>query len=345
MLNCLARGGVFAHHGGMRSLAALLSLVLFGSLTAQAAAPAHALERVLAAAAKTTDWTGASKQTDRLQALRKQALRYNAVSEIPSDRYQITALAGPVDLVRFFHLAKTTCGGIDRRVVLLQQWKRENGPAMLPGATRPPPPDAALFPDDLPSNALGALFGEEVRAHDLDPNFDLPAAIRKFFAALEPVEDTAVAKHSFKRLVQGLEEKPTPDALRLSQRWLTAEPLFLLPVLAPNRANSITNATAALRAAGLEVREHEGEPIIIDRADSPDPAVAAAPKAARSPATFPGTLVMRPPEDADAEADGKLGEDNFPKAVPVPEEYPKAVPVKETPAKKKRTYPKAVPVR
>lgn len=328
----------------MRSLV-FFCLVFASCLAARAAAPANALDRLLQATAKTPEWKSASKQADRLQALRKQALRYSAMSEIPSDRYLITTLAGPVDLVRFFHLARVTCEGDDRRSALLHQWRRENGPSLLPGATRPPPPDAALFPDDLSSNALGALFGEELKPHNVDPSYDLPEAIRKFFAPLEPVGDAVVAKHGFKRLVHGLEANASAEDARLSRTWLTAEPLYLLPVLAPNRANSITNAAAALRSAGLELREHEGEPLIIDRAGSPDPAVAAAPKPAPAATTFPGSLVMRPPESDGIDAPGaKPGADTFPKAVPV-EDYPKAVPVKEAPAKKKPSYPKAVPVR
>ena len=82
-------------------------LALAGTLAVHAAEPAVTpLDRVLAAAAKTPEWKGARDQADRLQVLRKQALKYAAASEIASDRYLITALAGPVDLVRFFHLAR-----------------------------------------------------------------------------------------------------------------------------------------------------------------------------------------------------------------------------------------------
>ena len=288
------------------------------------------LDRVISAAAKTPEWKAARDQAERLQALRQQALKYAAESEVPSDRYVITALAGPVDLVRFFGLAKTVCSGTaERRAALQHQWRREKA-----GSLREPnpPADAELYPDDLPSNALGALFGEEVRPHNKDLGYDLVGVLQKFFAPLEPVADSVTAKFSYEQLLHGLAANASAESRRLSRSWATAEPLYLLPVIAPERTKTLPNAAAALKAAGLEVRVHEGQPMVIDRIGAAEVVTEEVPLRK----TAPG-VVMQMPRDETPPPAVSTG-----KAVPLPD-YPKAVPLPE-PRAKKKTFPKAVPL-
>ena len=293
----------------MQCPAILLALVLPGMLVAQAAAPANSLDRLLEVAQKSPDWKNARNQADRLGLLRKQALKYAPVSDLVSDRYLITALAGPVDLVRFFGLARTVCSGsMERRAALLKEWKREGGDQLKVAAAAAA--NSELGPDDFPSNALGALFGEELKPHNANLSRDLTTDVRNFFDNLSPMADAVTARFSLNRLVLGLEPNATPQARRASNTWLTAEPLYLLPILDPERAKIFASAPIALKAAGLEVRSHGGNPIVIERVGTPEPVVVDTTK--------------------------------YPKAVPVVERYPKAVPVKEKAIPK--SIPKAVPV-
>ncbi|MDZ4289609.1 MAG: hypothetical protein U0984_16710 [Prosthecobacter sp.] len=284
----------------------VLFLILCGMLVARAEVPLNSLDRVLAATQKSPEWSGARSQAERLGVLRKQALKYAAVSDLVSDRYLITALAGPVDLVRFFGLARSVCGGsIDRRAALLKEWRREGATRLKIAAGAAAPVD--LSPDDLPSNALGALFGEELKPHNANLGHDLIADLQKFLGNLDPVVDSVTTRFTYEQLVHGLSAEATPEARRASREWLTAEPLYLLPLVAPEKAKTFANAAIALKAAGLEVRKHEGHPIVIERIGTPEPVA-------------------------------KVPEPKFPKAVPVDEPYPKAVPVPEK-------FPKAIPVK
>ena len=57
------------------------------------------------------------------------------------------------------------------------------------------------------------------------------------------------------------------------ERWFTAEPAYILPAVAPERTVGIPNAKAALSLAGLVLRNHVGDPIVLDRVGTPDPEV------------------------------------------------------------------------
>jgi hypothetical protein len=220
------------------------------------AGTAPSLERIIAAATQMPAWRSARHQVERLTILRDKALAQKDRSDPISDRYVITLHGGPVDLVRFFGLARIVCGGMDRRAALLKEYQREKG---------------EVCPDDLPSNALGALFGEELRPHMRDTGHDLLPDLRKFFAALQPADDATVKSHGFQRLIDGLGAENTEEQRAASRSWRTAEPLCLAPVLAPSLTATLTSGETALHAAGLETRRIQGLPIVIERIGTPEP--------------------------------------------------------------------------
>ena len=146
------------------------------------------LDRLVTQAQAQAKWTDATTPPEKLNLVREAALKLDIVSAPVSDRYLITALGGPIDLVHFLGLAITvSSGAMARDDALFDQWKREGGADFEAGLSTTYPTEA--HPDDLPSNALGALFGEEIRTRQKDPNFDVAAAFREFFVPLEPVPD------------------------------------------------------------------------------------------------------------------------------------------------------------
>jgi len=256
----------------MRLPALLLPFALLPVLHAAepTAAPADTLDRVLAAAQKSSTWRSARTHADRFNLLRDHALNHSAVSDPVSDRYLITALAGPVDLVHFFGAARTVCSGTsERRPALLHLWQSEGGADF--GTRLPSTRQADATPDDLPSDALGALFGEEMLPHNASPGHDLAAALRAFLAPLEPVPDSIAKSFDHEQVVLGLKPGATDTQRKASREWFTASPLYLLPVIDPARAKTIPDAAAALTAAGLVLRKHQDQAIILDRIGTPEP--------------------------------------------------------------------------
>lgn len=235
-----------------------------------AAAPAAAststsLDRVIDAAITSSQWPRVRSQADRLDILRDKALKHPAKATPISDRYVITVLGGPVDLVHFFGLARIVCAGQPRRAALAKEWEREGGPQAL--IRRADEVVADCTPEDLPSNALGALFGEEMRRANADLSHDLVASLRAFFAKLEVVPDAVIQNQSYERLILGVTPLSTSEQQIASRHWFSAQPLYMVPVVAPERAGSIPDAAAALKAAGLELRNQDGQPIILERLD------------------------------------------------------------------------------
>lgn len=247
------------------------------------------LERIVASAAQMPAWRSARHQVERLTILRDKALAQKNQTHSVSDRYVITTLGGPVDLVRFFGLARIVCGGKDRRASLMKEYQHEK---------------REVTPDDLPSNALGALFGEELRPYMRDTGHDLVTDLRRFFANLQPADDASIQRNTYERLVHGLEPETTEKQRAASREWRTAEPLYLVSLLAPDRASMIPNAEVALHAAGLETRRIQGLPIVIERIGTPDPQ-APPPRAVPVPEDGPAGLPLRPQRPG--------------RAVPVPE--------------------------
>ncbi|MEM1443159.1 MAG: hypothetical protein AAGF67_12505 [Verrucomicrobiota bacterium] len=222
------------------------------------------LDRLIAEAESRDEWKSAAAITDRLWLIREAALARDTVSDPVSDRYLITALAGPIDIVHFFGLAVPVASGKQTRdEALLFHWKDEGGLDHENGTRFSSPPEA--HPDDLPSNALGALFGEEIRARNGDLDFDVVTALREFLLPLEPVSDEIAKKFSHRTIVMGLKESSSREMVNSRSEWFTAVPLFSLFAFDRERAQTFGSPEAALAAAGFEVIELEGRPIKIER--------------------------------------------------------------------------------
>jgi hypothetical protein len=228
-------------------------------------ATSGSLDRILQEAVQQPAWRSARHQVERLTLLRDAALRKAAESDPVSDRYLITALAGPIDLVRFLGLARIVCSGKDRRATLLKEWQRENGA----GRASSKPLD--LTPEDLPSNALGALFGEELRPQLRNLQHDVALALREFFKPLEPMPDSIVHSLTFERAVLGLPASASTEERKKAHSWTTAMPAYLIPAVAPEKASAHPDSASALKAAGLDLRKHQDLPIILERIGTPEP--------------------------------------------------------------------------
>jgi len=255
----------------MRLLPLFLTLILAASAQAQlstdaAAAPNSSLERILDAALKSSSWPTARNQSDRLTILRDKALGHKSESTPVSDRYVITALAGPIDLVHFFTLARNVSKGQDRRELLYREWQREGGAAVATATADSKSADCT--PDDLPSNALGGLFGEETMPHENDLQHDVITSLRQFFAKLEPLPDSVIQSHPHESIVLGLTPESSKEDIRASHHWFTAQPLYLIPIVAPDRAAAIPDPAAALNAAGFVLRIYGNQPILLERVGS-----------------------------------------------------------------------------
>ena len=145
----------------------------------------------------------------------------------------------------------------------MQQWKSEGGPDFEAHRTRTYPTEA--HPDDLPSNALGALLGLELRIHNTEVSFDLQGALRRFFDSLSPFPDVVAKKYSHNQVVMGLRGGEAKSVEQSRREWFTALPLYLVGIIEPANVIQIPNASAALKRAGVEVYLIQGRPIGIRR--------------------------------------------------------------------------------
>lgn len=222
------------------------------------------LDRLIDEARSQDAWKTATTASAKLIQIREAALKKSVVSDPVSDRYLITALGGPIDMVHFLGLAIPVCSGsLQRQPALLDQWKREGGPDHEAGRSRTYPPEA--HPDDLPSNAFGALFGEEIRHNEDDAAFDVVGALKSFLSPLQPLPDAITKKFSHRMIVMGLNSDAPLETIRSRSEWFTATPLFSLHAVDPAKAKAIGDSATALRQAGFEVRLIDGKPILIER--------------------------------------------------------------------------------
>jgi hypothetical protein len=278
-------------HHRLAPLALISFLALASMGSSQDAATSGSLDRILQESVQQPAWRSARHQVERLTLIRDAALRKAAESDPVSDRYVITALAGPVDLVRFLGLARIVCSGKERRATLLKEWQKENGA----GKAFAKPLD--LTPEDLPSNALGALFGEELRPQLNNLQHDVAASLRAFFKPLEPQPDSVVRSLTFERAVLGLPASATTEERNKVHSWTTAVPAYLIPAVAPEKAAALPDSGSALKAAGLELRRHQDLPIILERIGTPEPepkVTKAVPVPERRSAPAPKTPMRKP---------------------------------------------------
>ncbi len=237
-------------------------------LTAALSAENFPHDRLIAAAQKHADWPGAGV-VRQLELIRNAANAQPIASDPVSDRYTITFLGGPIDWVHFLNLANFVFSGKEAfGDAQYRQWVSEGGPRFEAGKTRSEP--TAATPDDLPSNALGALFGRELRAAG---KTDVPTQLRAFIAPFRPVPDVVAKRFSRDRIVLGLAENSGRQALDRAHAWFTAEPLNLTTAL--NRASQEVlgkqfgqnqpSGRAMLREAGFELAAYRGKPVVIRR--------------------------------------------------------------------------------
>jgi hypothetical protein len=180
--------------------------------------------RIFHRAKQDPKWKEAKLLTDRIWLVRSYAMKESIVSDPVSDRYVITCYGGPIDLVHFFCLAANVCS--DKNVWekrLYEEWVAEGGKENMFSFNYRQPPEA--HPDDLPSNALGALFGLELAEKQKDLSFDLEEAFGKFITPLLPVPDSIAKEFSHQEIVMGLPEKPDKKLIEQRYGWFTAVPM------------------------------------------------------------------------------------------------------------------------
>ncbi|MEM7696834.1 MAG: hypothetical protein AAF236_00330 [Verrucomicrobiota bacterium] len=220
--------------------------------------------RALSAKAKAQPQWGESDHFEKLKLIREVALEESVVSTPVSNRYEITALGGPIDWVHFLALAlEVAKGKKSRDDALLYQWLEEGGEDFLEGRSDRFPPEA--HPDDLPSNAFGALFGEEQAAAMREAGFDVVSALDDFIRPLEPVDHEESRGLSHRVVVMGLSKNASHEVVLRRSEWFTAVPIFTLHAYDKARASQLGNAERALSQAGFKIRKIEGLPIAIDR--------------------------------------------------------------------------------
>lgn len=228
-----------------------------------------AYQRVFQKAESSVGW---DKLTLREQALlvRKIALKQKTVSDPVSDRYQITAYGGPIDLVHFLMLASEALrDNINIQERLYKEWEQEGGPQHIRGFDPRYPSEA--HPDDLPSNALGALFGTEIKNKKL--NGTLRECFEQFIKPLKPVPDWLSKKFSHREIVMGLSDKADKNTEISRYIWFRAAPLNNTEILNKESMNQTKRNFChlgksdlhCLFLAGFQVKMYRHKPIIIER--------------------------------------------------------------------------------
>jgi hypothetical protein len=227
--------------------------------------------KLLHSAKQDAKWESAERLSDRMWLIRSYALKQSVVSNPVSSRYLITCHGGPIDLVHFFCLAAEVCSGEDWGPRLYKEWVREGGLENLQGFNFQQPPEA--HPDDLPSNAFGALFGSEMRPHEDSMDIDLKAALIRFLKPLRPVPDAVSCNFSHREIVMGLPAKPSREQRAERYGWFTASPYISCAKINDAAQQTLgrkwcdcqANGESALRAAGFELATFRKRPIIIRR--------------------------------------------------------------------------------
>ncbi|MEO0413421.1 MAG: hypothetical protein AAF226_00555 [Verrucomicrobiota bacterium] len=242
----------------------LVGIIALGISFANSAEIHPQIQRLMAMAEAQEGWEEQKTLSGKMWKLREAIMPLGIASDPVSDRYLITKLGGPIDWVHFLALAAQTCSGKHSlEEALMIQWKAEGGPDHEKGLSRTYYPEA--HPDDLPSNAFGALFGREMMKFQSQPEVGLGMKLHQFLAPLLPVEDALAQSFSHRYIVMGLSDGASRDVVLSRSEWFTAEPLFVLTPLDPALRREVTSARAALNRAGFEVFLIEGRPIGIRR--------------------------------------------------------------------------------
>lgn len=209
---------------------------------------------------------------DQILFVRKIAAKEKTVSDPVSDRYALTAYGGPIDLVHFLMLAyEATRDEINIKDRLYKEWVSEGGPDHLFGFNPKYPCEA--HPDDLPSNALGGLFGTEIKKKMKRDDFDLLKEFSKFIEPLKPLPDSLAHKFSHRSGVMGLRIKESFKKESTRYIWFTAEPLnqtglinaIAMRVDGKKFCKTLKTGTSCLSEAGFTLRKYRGKTILVQR--------------------------------------------------------------------------------
>ena len=231
----------------------------------------YSFVRIFEKAAKDPDW----QQMDVRQKIlwvRKRALKQKTVSDPVSDRYTLTAYGGPIDLVHFLMLASEALrDGVNMNERLYKEWKQEGGLIHLRGFNPSYPSEA--HPDDLPSNALGALFGREIKQKLKNKKLDLLLEFKAFVKPLKLLPDSFAKKFSHRRSVMGLRLKEDSNLEISRYIWFTAAPLNLTQFYNSEYrklhkkpfCKVLKSGRSCLSKAGFRLKNYRGVSIIIDR--------------------------------------------------------------------------------
>ena len=247
----------------------MIKLFLFIILICSVNAEEYAYQRIFSKAEQDSNWSKLSLR-DKLMKVRSIALKNKTVSDPVSDRYQITAYGGPIDLVHFLMLAADAQkDGIDMKERLFKEWEQEGGLQHLNGFNPQYPCEA--HPDDLPSNALGALFGQELKQHGLKGS--LKEVFAEFIKPLKPVPDSITKEFSHRLIVMGLPEKIDKKTENSRYIWFTAEPLNISKLInyvakkqtGKDFCKTSASGKEALRLAGFRLQTYKNKSIIITR--------------------------------------------------------------------------------
>lgn len=228
-----------------------------------------AFQRVFSKAEEDPAWPKLNLR-EKLMKVRALALKEKTVSDPVSDRYQITAYGGPIDLVHFLMLAaEAQLDEVDMKKRLFTEWEQEGGYQHLNGFNPQYPCEA--HPDDLPSNALGALFGEELKNNGL--NGSLKDSFAAFLKPLMPVPDAIAKKFSHRLIVMGLPEKIDRQTENSRHIWFSAEPLNISKLInyeskkqsGKEFCKTLSSGKDCLREAGFRLEFYKSKSIIITR--------------------------------------------------------------------------------
>jgi len=234
----------------------------------------YSFPRVFEAAKKTPKWINAKNITERYWAIYDAANRYSVSSKPVSDRYALTCYGGPIDLMHFFGLAaQVSTGSKTLEEFLYLQWIDEGGPENIKKFNHKEPPEA--HPDDLPSNALGSLFSQELIQKKADLNSDIQKEFEEFIAPLLPVPDKVAKEFSHREIVMGWPDNPSDKQREEKLAWFTAEPMICCDKintvakikLGHPLCKDFTKGKDALEFAGFRIEKYKEQTIITRRAE------------------------------------------------------------------------------